>query len=199
MSYLLRVEHTDLAFLSLLFLFHTFLFISCSYFIILHVEGTQIAAAFNRNTSEAASVATTSVSNTDTVYIPTAIINNTVAASVDAVSVPTTASTSVPNTVAVSIPSAYHTATSLPTAYHTVASIPTTEAAFVPTAAAASLHTTASVPKAVSASVPNARPVKPSEFALDPVQAREFFGASEDNSLSLTDFLQKMNLTGFRL
>jgi hypothetical protein len=102
-----------------------------------------------------------------------------VSVSVDAASVPTTASTSVPNTTNISIPSAYHTAASLPTASLPTASLPT--ASLATATAAASLTTTASA--------------KPSEFALDPVQAREFFGASEDNSLSLTDFLQKMNLT----
>jgi hypothetical protein len=170
MSYLLCVEHTDLALLSLLFLFLTFLFIYHALILnlIFHVEGTRIAAAFIRNTSEAASVAISSVSNTDTVYISTAIINNTVSVSVDAASVPTTASTSVPNTTTVSIPTAYHTAASLPTtataslptAYHTAASppnasLPATAAASLPNASLSNASLpNASLPTTATASLP---------------------------------------------
>jgi hypothetical protein len=47
MPYLLCVEHTNLSFLSLLFLFLTLLFLSSPYFkLSFHVEGTQTATAF---------------------------------------------------------------------------------------------------------------------------------------------------------
>jgi hypothetical protein len=125
------IFHFDLIFLFLIFL-HFYLYHALILDHIFHVEGTRTASAFIRNTSEAASVATSSVSNTATTHIPPAIINNTVSASVDTASVPTTASTSVPYTTTVSIPTAYHTATSLPNA-----SLPATAAAALPTTAAA--------------------------------------------------------------
>jgi hypothetical protein len=91
----------------------------------------------------------------------------TTAASVAAASVVYTHAASIPNTTAVSIP----------TASSTAASVPTTVGASIPTA-----------------SDPTA-PVEPSEFALDPVAAKEFHDAADDKSIPLADFLRKLQLT----
>jgi hypothetical protein len=175
---------------------HFYLYHALILNLIFHVEGTRTAAAFNRNTSEAASVASSSVSNTATAYIPTAIINNTVAASVDAASTPTTASTSLPNTAAISISTAYHTAvclpiiaTSLPNASHPNAPLPATAAASLPNA---------SLPATAATSLPTttaSATVESSESALDPIKAKEFHDAADDKSIPLADFLRKLQLT----
>jgi hypothetical protein len=110
-----------------------------------------------------------------TASIPTASVLNTTAASVAPTAIPDTATVTVPNTAAVSVVSV---------------SIPNTASASVPNT------TAASDPNTTAASVPNtAVPVKPSEFALDPEKAREFFDATDDKSIPLADFLRQLQMT----
>jgi hypothetical protein len=102
-----------------------------------------------------------------TASIPTAYVLNTTAASVAPTAIPDTATVTVSNTAAVSVVSV---------------SIPNT-------ASASDTNTTA-------ASIPNtAVPVEPSEFALDPEKAREFFDATDDKSIPLADFLRQLQMT----
>jgi hypothetical protein len=120
----------------------------------------------------------------------------------------TSPSASVPNTTTIFIPAAYQTAASLPTASlpnaTAAASLPNaTAAASLPNAAAAASLPNASLPSTASASIPTTAStsvttttlVESSEFALDPIKAKEFHDAADDKSIPLADFLRKLQLT----
>ena len=127
-----------------------------------------------------------SIVNTSTAYIPPITIPMTTTTSVAVASDASTATTSFNDPTTASFPAASTTAASMSTGGP---SVPTTAGPFalttsVPTTVAPSVHTTTT-----AASVP----VTLSDFTLDPVQAKEFFDASDDDTLSLTDFLRKMD------
>ena len=122
-----------------------------------------------------------SVFNTSTAYNPSSFIPMTTTTSDASTYLPHTATTSTLDSTTGSILAVSTAAASTSTAD---ASIPTTSGPTSPTTVAPSVHTTTTAPP---------MPVTPSDFTLDPVKAKEFFDADDDATLTLSDFLRKMD------
>ena len=132
-----------------------------------------------------------SVSNTSTAYNPSSSIPMTTPTSVVVTSDASTTTTSGHDSTTASFPAGSTAAPSLSTAG---SSVPTTAGptTVAPTTVAPSSPTTTTAPS-VHASTTAPSVVTPSGFTLDPVKAKEFFDASDDVTLSLSDFLRKMD------